>query len=193
MTRLKEADTAPTSRSRRPALRECGIAHRAARHRATEPPYYSAHGRAVYMGKGGRYLRPEEMTVGEMPSAELFQGHRQHSAVVVRYWKAQCGESRTLRLGRGGQKRLGHPGPRWPPTPLARIGTASNWPGRWPATGTVRHRDLYIDAFATQHGIAGGDDASGRLHGARCRRTQDEAALVHAEFTKSCVARSDKP
>ena len=35
---FKGADEAPTSRSTRPAPRECGIARRAARRRATEPP-----------------------------------------------------------------------------------------------------------------------------------------------------------
>ena len=35
---FKEANEAPTSRSTRPAPRECGIARRAARRRATEPP-----------------------------------------------------------------------------------------------------------------------------------------------------------
>jgi hypothetical protein len=70
------------------------------------------------MGKDGRYLRPGEMPVGELPSAEPFHGPSAAVAVVVRYWKAQCGGSRTLRLGRGGQKRPGETGPRWPPTPL---------------------------------------------------------------------------
>jgi len=106
MTPLKGTDGPPTSRSTRLASRECGIARRAARRRATAPPSYSADGKAVYMGKGGRCLRHAGREVGEMPNAITVCAPTAQAA--VRHWNAGYAERCTSGVGRGRRKRAGN-------------------------------------------------------------------------------------
>lgn len=84
--------------------------------KVTEPSSYSADGKAVYRGKGGRCLRSSVSKVGETPKAKPGAGPAARAA--IRHWSAGYAERCTSGAERGRRNRSGQPPPRRRPTLL---------------------------------------------------------------------------